>query len=118
MGAKREIQVLVCGNPCWSGSVALEEVLSEARQRQRRDSHAMCTTTLKVTQQDKFSSRTLACTLSNNEHTTLIVITGESCAVKMGSSLWKIFQICFVVEVNLLGALSCCSCYEFCCILK
>lgn len=37
MEAQRKIQPLVCGNPCWSGSVALEEVLSEARQRQRRD---------------------------------------------------------------------------------
>lgn len=51
MEALRKIQPLVCGNPCWSGSVALEEVLSEARQRQRRDPHAMCTKTLKVTRQ-------------------------------------------------------------------
>ncbi|TNN39676.1 hypothetical protein EYF80_050153 [Liparis tanakae] len=32
MEAQRKIQPPVCGNPCWSGSVALEEVLSEARQ--------------------------------------------------------------------------------------
>lgn len=59
MEAQRKIQPLVCGNPCWSGSVALEEVLSEARQRQRRDPHAMCTKTLKVTRQHKFTSRDL-----------------------------------------------------------
>lgn len=125
MEAQRKIQPLVCGNPCWSGSVALEEVLSEARQRQRRDPHAMCTKTLKVTRQHKFTNHTLAYTLTqrkrwNTKRHILIVITGKSCAVKKGSSFLKMFQICHIVEgeFNLLCPLGCCSSYEFSCILK
>lgn len=68
---------LVCGNPCWSGSVALEEVLSEAHQRQRRDPHAMCTKTLKVTWQHKFTNHT------HKGHTS-IVITGKRLCYKEG----------------------------------
>lgn len=39
MEALRKIQALVCGNPCWSESVSLQEVLSEAHQRRRQDPH-------------------------------------------------------------------------------
>lgn len=68
MEAQRKIQPLVCGNPCWSGSVALEEVLSEARQRQRQDPHAMCTKMLKVTRQHKFTNHTLTYTIAQRTH--------------------------------------------------
>lgn len=40
-GPLRTIQPLACGNPSRSESVALEELLSEARQRRRRDPHAV-----------------------------------------------------------------------------
>lgn len=125
MEAQRKIQPLVCGNPCWSGSVALEEVLSEARQRQRRDPHAMCTKTLKVTRQHKFTKHTLARTHRHKRgdagarrDTLLIAIAGESRAVKKGSPVLKMFQIWHIVggEFNLSCPLGCCSSYEFSCV--
>ena len=110
MEAQRKIQLLVCGNPCWSGSVALEEVLSEARQRQRRDPHAMCTKTLKVTRQHKFTSRDLTHThthtlaqkekgvAGDTKRHTLIVIGWRKPLCKEGIFSWKCSKCVTFVE--------------------